>query len=645
VLKGDLVIFSGGRGTETLTRSFLEQSAGKVKIIVNGYDDGLSTGRIRKLFPGMLGPSDFRKNTARLLQFRSKEKLGIASFLEYRMNAQEVFEIYQGRWPRAINLILDSCPRRYADYVTQATESVLHHLLEVKQTEIDQIDDSALGNLVLASEFLETQNFNQALRRFLSIFELENEIFNVSQGENLTLVGLDTQGKFYASESAIVSSPAKRMKSIFLIHSSEVDELQPRIELLSTDQREEYLRTVEKFPDPNPAVLTLLENCSALIYGPGTLFSSLLPSFKTKGISQTIAKRENTRKIWISNIRQDYDTSSFAVSDLFDSTLDTLRQHHNDDTRKFITHSLVQSYSGNPADIQESDYNKIINPLVLNMRTREGTQHDLQKIGSIISFLLQDTHESIPNLRSLTILVPVKNEVSRVSEVVQNLVTLDFLENGFLHSILVVDSNSNDGTKEICEKMKEQFGISYLRLPKDSGFGYAITEGLRFVNSELVAIFPSDGEYHSKNLVQMLSILPPKDHTTRIQIVLGSRASFSNKERVANITATYDTSITRKFMSHFGGVILSIVCGLRFNKWVSDPVTGLRLADSNTLKQMNLQSKGFEILLEMLAKAGNLGYTVVEIPAEYKPRAYTNGKKLTISHALRVLFASICRRW
>ena len=55
-------MFSGGRGTESLTEAFVSHPQIDLFLLVNAYDDGLSTGRLRRFIPGLLGPSDFRKN-------------------------------------------------------------------------------------------------------------------------------------------------------------------------------------------------------------------------------------------------------------------------------------------------------------------------------------------------------------------------------------------------------------------------------------------------------------------------------------------------------------------------------------------------------------------------------------------------------
>src|SRR5690349_10406887 len=66
--KLEVVVFSGGRGTHSLTDTLLRHRQVSLTVIINAYDDGLSTGRIRKFVPGLLGPSDVRKNISRMMQ-------------------------------------------------------------------------------------------------------------------------------------------------------------------------------------------------------------------------------------------------------------------------------------------------------------------------------------------------------------------------------------------------------------------------------------------------------------------------------------------------------------------------------------------------------------------------------------------------
>src|ERR1044071_6334031 len=61
-----VVLFSGGRGSGVLSKQLLKDPHVQLTLAINGYDDGASTGEVRRFLGDSLGPSDFRKNASRL---------------------------------------------------------------------------------------------------------------------------------------------------------------------------------------------------------------------------------------------------------------------------------------------------------------------------------------------------------------------------------------------------------------------------------------------------------------------------------------------------------------------------------------------------------------------------------------------------
>ena len=60
------MLFSGGRGSGALARQLVARPGVSLTVAINGYDDGASTGAVRRFLGDSLGPSDFRKNASRL---------------------------------------------------------------------------------------------------------------------------------------------------------------------------------------------------------------------------------------------------------------------------------------------------------------------------------------------------------------------------------------------------------------------------------------------------------------------------------------------------------------------------------------------------------------------------------------------------
>ena len=86
---------NGGRGASTIIPSLLEHQRLHVTSVVNAYDDGKSTGVIRRFF-GMLGPSDIRKVQELMLPKDDPDHENYVTLFQYRFpldcNRKDVLE-------------------------------------------------------------------------------------------------------------------------------------------------------------------------------------------------------------------------------------------------------------------------------------------------------------------------------------------------------------------------------------------------------------------------------------------------------------------------------------------------------------------------------------------------------------------------
>jgi len=87
-----ITIISGGSGSANIQKGLYEICPNlPINLLINGYDDGKSTGVLRKLYLNTLGISDFRKN--QLLEYQLLYgKNSIYNLLNHRFTHYEAYK-------------------------------------------------------------------------------------------------------------------------------------------------------------------------------------------------------------------------------------------------------------------------------------------------------------------------------------------------------------------------------------------------------------------------------------------------------------------------------------------------------------------------------------------------------------------------
>ena len=174
-------MFSGGRGTASITRELLRHANVQLNLLINAYDDGLSTGELRAFIPGMLGPSDFRKNLSYLLDLYSVDQFALERFIEHRLPRN--FGADQARELRAIasnpegpaqslHFLKDTLAAIDPPLRTALTDylRVFFDFAATQPTSFN-FDDCSVGNLIFAGAYLKNaRDFNRATSELAALF-------------------------------------------------------------------------------------------------------------------------------------------------------------------------------------------------------------------------------------------------------------------------------------------------------------------------------------------------------------------------------------------------------------------------------------------------------------------------------------------
>lgn len=184
-------------------------------------------------------------------------------------------------------------------------------------------------------------------------------------------------------------------------------------------------------------------------------------------------------------------------------------------------------------------------------------------------------------------------------------------------ALFVVDGNSTDGTVNIARSM----GAKVL-IQKGKGKGNAIGEAIANVDAdvEYVVLTDADFTYPSGYLPEMIRVLEENPH---VGMVCGNR--FNDE---LNLGEMHD-------ILYFGNRLLAFAHNLLNGVELKDPLTGMRVVRWDILKGWKPKSKGFDIEVELNHQVERKGYTIVEMPIEYRPRL--GEKKLRLKHGLTIL--------
>src|SRR3954470_9275792 len=218
-----IALFCGGRGSATIIRALLRRTDIDLTLLVNGYDDGLSTGALRTFIPGMLGPSDFRKNLSYLFGNYSQAQYALKSLMEYRLAGAGEIEKLARFTQTGEPAVMDQPLKDWFGQLPPASSARVRDLLNrfFARASGAQFDyrDCSLGNLVFAGAYLKHgDDFNAAAAEVAELVGSRARLLNVAEQQNRVLVGVKQDGTLLPTEAAIVGpQSASPIRNLYLL--------------------------------------------------------------------------------------------------------------------------------------------------------------------------------------------------------------------------------------------------------------------------------------------------------------------------------------------------------------------------------------------------------------------------------------------
>jgi glycosyltransferase involved in cell wall biosynthesis len=192
----------------------------------------------------------------------------------------------------------------------------------------------------------------------------------------------------------------------------------------------------------------------------------------------------------------------------------------------------------------------------------------------------------------VSVVIPTHNEAQAIDRVLAD------LPSDLVSEVILVDSNSNDGTPEIAASR----GARVIQEPR-RGYGRACLTGLAATNSPDVVVF-LDGDYSDRP--SELPILLAPIIEGRADITLGSRL----RQHSAGALPWHQA-----FGNRLAAGLIKVLYGLD----ISD-LGPFRAGRTEVLRGLDLEETTYGWAVEMILKGTIAGFRVVEVPVSYHAR-------------------------
>lgn len=200
----------------------------------------------------------------------------------------------------------------------------------------------------------------------------------------------------------------------------------------------------------------------------------------------------------------------------------------------------------------------------------------------------------------LSIVVPTYNEKENIVELISK-IKREFLINKINGEIIVVDDNSPDGTGKILDSLsqKEKM-LKVVHRSGKLGLSSAVLDGWKASDANVLGVMDADFSHPIEKIKELFFAIK-KDNA---DLAIGSRHVKGGK--------IIGWSLKRKIMSKTATLLARPYTNIK------DPMSGFFMVKKKCLKDVDINPRGFKILLEVVLKAKCK--KIVEVPIIFVDR-------------------------
>ena len=603
-----IILFCGGRGSATIIRALLRQSDVELTLLVNAYDDGLSTGALRNFIPGMLGPSDFRKNLSYLFGNYSQAQYALKSLMEYRLQGATVsLARYadsgdEGPLEEPLKGWLAQLPAPASGRIRALLARFFAH---ASGREFDYRDCS-LGNLVFAGAYLEkNSDFNAAAATVSELVGSRARLLNVGEQQNRVLVGVKQDGSLLASEAAIVGAQSPSpIAGLYLLEQPLTEQEAQDLAAQDLAGKQAWLATRDAPPKLSQAAAQALAGAAIILYGPGTQHSSLFPSYRIAAAA--LAAAPATVKAMVMNLESDNDIQALTASDVADRAM-----HYG----ASMTHILLHEGAAlQPGALSGDSYRGALLVRHAFATVSRPQVHNGTAVADTVLGLRARRAQP-----SLEIFVDILGRSVASEELVEEFLEMDW--GGNTAHLTLNRAGPQQGavaTSDIAGLFPE---LAYFR------------DWLSTGTSDYLVLMTGDGAYRFTDVQAIIRLL---EQQRSLGGVFGSRTQ-SRRQFITSVRAAYGERRLLYALGKAAAFFLSMLFYLRTGVIFSDPLTGLRVFRREAVAELGEISG--DAPLAIVRQLIRRGVEVAELPVLYRTFSGFTDPNWRVRRGLRNLMA------
>ncbi|MBI1735559.1 MAG: glycosyltransferase [Candidatus Rokubacteria bacterium] len=220
----------------------------------------------------------------------------------------------------------------------------------------------------------------------------------------------------------------------------------------------------------------------------------------------------------------------------------------------------------------------------------------------------------------VSIIVPVFNERATVRAALDAVLAADVA--GCEREVIVVESNSTDGSRDEVLAYARTPGVSVVLEDRPRGKGHAVREGFARASGDFILIQDADLEYDVGDYPALLRPLVSGSHA----FVLGSRHLRGGALKMRRFTGQPALALVLNCGHWFFATLINVL----FRQSLKDPFTMFKVFRRECLHGLAFECDRFDFDCELVVKLLRKGYRPLEVPVNYVSRSFAEGKKVSV---------------